>query len=146
MIRISIVAFMLILSTPSLSEIYRWVDNQGKVHFSDKKPPSTEAAEDISGQLQPLNSDSSASETAKLQQVFQGETPEEQAYRQQQQAQQQQQEDLREQGCQKARQQLSILRGRVAFIDPDGKEVVITEEERVRRADELDRQIRQHCS
>jgi hypothetical protein len=137
---------MLILSTPSLSEIYRWVDNQGKVHFSDKKPPSTEAAEDISGQLQPLNSDSSASETAKLQQVFQGETPEEQAYRQQQQAQQQQQEDLREQGCQKARQQLSILRGRVAFIDPDGKEVVITEEERARRADELDRQIRQHCS
>ncbi|MEZ5529595.1 MAG: DUF4124 domain-containing protein [Porticoccaceae bacterium] len=146
MIRIAPVAFMLILSTSSLAEIYRWVDNQGKVHFSDKKPTSTEPVEDISAQLQPLNSDSSASETAKLQQVFQGETPEEQAYREQQQAQQQQQEDLREQGCKKARHQLSILRGRVAFIGPDGKEVVITEEERARRADELDRQIRQHCS
>lgn len=146
MIRIALVAFMLILSTPSLAEIYRWVDNQGKVHFSDKKPTSTEPVEDISAQLQPLNSDSSASETAKLQQVFQGETPEEQAYREQQQAQQQQQEDLHQKACQKARQQLSILRGRVAFIDPNGSEVVITEEERARRADELDQQISQHCS
>ena len=42
--------------------IYRWVDDEGNVHFSDKAP-DTEKSEDLTGQLTPINSDSSARET-----------------------------------------------------------------------------------
>lgn len=140
--------FSLLLATTLIpqAEIYRWEDAAGKVHFSDKKPEDNHQAKDISAQLKPLNSDTSSAETQKLQEVFQGETPEEKAYQQQQQAKQQQLENKREQACQKARNQLSILRGRVAFIDPNGKEVVVTEEQRRERADKLEKEIHRHCS
>ncbi|TNE81449.1 MAG: DUF4124 domain-containing protein [Gammaproteobacteria bacterium] len=146
MIRTLVFSLLLATTLISQAEIYRWVDAAGKVHFSDKKPEDNHQAKDISGQLKPLNSDTSSAETHKLQEVFQGETPEEKAYRQQQQAKQQQLENNREHACQKARNQLSILRGRVAFIDPNGKEVVVTEEQRQERADKLEKEIRRHCS
>ncbi len=140
------IAWLLPTAVPCHGEIYRWIDDQGKTHFSDKKPEADHAAEDISKQLRPLNSDASASETEKLQQVFQGETAEEKAYHQQQQSRQRQQDNTRQQACLQAKNQLSILRGRVAFHDPDGKEIVVTEDERARRADQLEQEIRQHCS
>lgn len=143
---ILIIAWLLPTADLCHGEIYRWIDDQGKTHFSDKKPEEGHPTEDISRQLRPLNSDASASETEKLQQVFQEETAEEKVYRHHQQSQQRQQENARQQACLQAKNQLSILRGRVAFISPDGKEVVVTEDERAHRADLLEREIHQHCS
>ena len=147
MIRITLLMAWL-LSTANLchGEIYRWVDDQGKLHFSDKKPQSDHPTEDISKQLRPLNSDTSASETEKLKQVFQEESAEEKAYHHQQQSQQQQHDNARQQACLEAKNQLSILRGRVAFHNPNGKEVIVTEDERARRANQLEEEIRRHCS
>ena len=56
---------VLLLCLPPLSQaaIYRWVDESGKVHFSDKQPENNATAQDISGQLRPLNNDSSTTET-----------------------------------------------------------------------------------
>ncbi|WP_461481925.1 DUF4124 domain-containing protein [Porticoccus sp.] len=146
MIRATLISCLLMATGLCHGEIYRWVDSEGKVHFSDKKPQDSPHAQDISGQLRPLNSDSSTSETEKLQQVFQEETAEEKAFHQRQQTRQQQQEKQRQQACQQAKNQLSVLRGRVAFLDPDGNEIVVTETERERRAEQLEREIRQHCS
>lgn len=97
------IAWLLPTAVPCHGEIYRWIDDQGKTHFSDKKPEAAHAAENISKQLRPLNSDSSASETEKLQQVFQGETAEEKAYHQQQQSRQRQQDNVRQRACLQAK-------------------------------------------
>lgn len=35
--RASVVAFLLAAASPSVAEIYKWVDDNGKVHFSDRK-------------------------------------------------------------------------------------------------------------
>lgn len=35
--RASVVAFLLAAASPSVAEIYKWVDDSGKVHFSDRK-------------------------------------------------------------------------------------------------------------
>lgn len=146
MIRTTLCTLALILPLMAFSEIYQWKDTDGKIHYSDKPPDKETASKDISGQLRPLNSDSSTSETDKLKQVFAGETPEEKNYRLRKQAETQQQEANQQQACQRAKNQLSVLRGRVAFIDKHGKKVIVTEEERQQRADKLAREIDKHCA
>ena len=74
-----ILVLLLCLTPLSQAAIYRWVDESGKVHFSDKQPENNATAQDISGQLRPLNNDSSTTETEKLKTVFPGETASTQA-------------------------------------------------------------------
>jgi len=144
--RSGLFVLLLLSALNARGDIYRWVDEQGNLHFSDKKPEDQTVAKEISGELRPLNSDTSTAETDKLKQVFQGETPEERAYQQRQRAQQQQQEQVRRQICQQARNKLSILRGRVVFLDSNGREMEVTEDERQQRANELAEEIRHYCS
>ncbi len=40
-----ILAAMLIVPTTTLAEVYKWVDEDGTVHFTDKPPPNQEAEE-----------------------------------------------------------------------------------------------------
>lgn len=94
-----------VLSFPpvSFAEIYRWTDEQGKTHFSEHPPEDQVPSEEISSQLSPLNRDSSKGETKKLQQLFKGATPEEQAHQQQEKTIQKQQDQKMAQACNKAR-------------------------------------------
>lgn len=146
----STIAILLIIALSSLStltyaEIYRWTDAQGKLHFSDQPPEHEVTSEEVSKQLPPLNRDTSTGETQKLQQLFRGATPEEQALQQQQQVEQQRKEQKINNACQKARQELRILKGKVFFTDKHGEEIIVTEGEREQRANRLERQIKQHC-
>ncbi len=43
MIQILLWALLLVIAESSTAEIYKWVDDQGKVHFSDKKPGNQDA-------------------------------------------------------------------------------------------------------
>lgn len=142
----SLFALAILLVTPlSFAEIYRWTDAQGKTHFSEHPPEDQVPSEEISSQLSPLNRDSSTDETKKLQQLFKGPTPEEQALQQQQQAQQQKRDQQISQICDKARERLKTLKGPVFFTDDNGDKIVVTEEERQQRVIQLEQEIRQHC-
>jgi preprotein translocase subunit SecF len=132
-------------STYSVAGIYRWTDAQGKTHFSDQPPEEQTASEEVSNQLSPINRDSSTQETQKLQQVFQEETPEEKALQQQQQVQQQQRDQKTDKVCQQAKQKLRTLQGPVYFVDKNGDEITISEEEREKRAQQLKKDIRKYC-
>jgi len=137
---------LLLLASSSHAEIYRWTDSDGKLHFSDQPPEDSLVSEDVSSKMSPINRDSSAEETEKLQQVFQGETVEEKAFHNQQQVQQQQQNQASERACQGAKNNLRVLKGRVYFEDADGNEIIVTEEQREQRANQLAEAIRQHCA
>lgn len=144
-IAISLLLLAPILAPASFAEIYRWVDSNGKLHFSDQPPEGSASSEEVSSKMSPINRDSSAEETQKLQQVFQGETPEEQAFQNQQKAQQQRQDQNVKRACQQARYNLQVLKGRVYFEDADGNEIIVTEEQREQRANQLAKEIRRHC-
>lgn len=137
-----------VLSFPpvSFAEIYRWTDAQGKTHFSEHPPEDHVPSEEISSQLSPLNRDSSTDETKKLQQLFKGATPEEQALLQQQNAQQQKREQQISQICAKAKKRLKILKGPVYFTDDNGNEFTISEEEREQRVIQLEHEILRNCT
>ena len=135
----------LIISPTAFSEIYKWTDAQGKTHFSDHPPQEQVKSEEVSSQLSPLNRDSSSDETKKLQQLFKGPTPEEQALQQQEEARQRQRDQQINKACNEAREQLAVLKGPVYFTDDNGNEVSVSEEERVQRVIRLEQEIRDNC-
>ncbi|GAA5442946.1 hypothetical protein Misp06_01122 [Microbulbifer sp. NBRC 101763] len=133
---------MLIAAAVSSAELYRWVDEDGRVHFSDR-PPTAGKAENISGKLGPINS---AEATRKRESLFNPSSASiDREYEQRQQKEQQARQQEMEQLCAKARQRLATLNGRVAFIDKNGKEVHVTGLERQEMAKKLQRQIASRC-
>jgi len=137
---------LLLFMSLSHGEIYRWVDNDGKIHFSDKQPQDNTTVEDVSNKMSPINRDTSSEETQKLQQVFQPETPEERIHYRQQKEQQRRQDQSTKKACEQARYNLRIIKGRVYFEDSNGKEIIVTEEQREQRAEQLENEIRKHCA
>ncbi len=131
--------------SPALqAEIYQWRDAQGKLHFSDKKP-DRESAEEISGQLAPLNLDESAAEQSRLGQVFRGETPEEQQWRQRKESEAQAAGQEQAQRCAEMRHYLEAISGPVYFEREDGSTYDVSVQEQQRRIRAVAAQIAEEC-
>ena len=132
---------LLSFSISSMAEVYRWVDKNGKVHYTDKKPAPD--AENITKEVNKQNLDSSSREIEKINQMHR---EDEEAVR----ASQQQQEQAREQAmkapCAAAKERLKKMKGLVIFIDDAGKAVTVTEKERQEKVAELERYIRANCT
>ena len=125
------------------AQAYRWVDENGKTHYSDKKPRTE--AEDITQAIKKQNIDTSIEEQRKLQDIFRPENEaDREFYRQQQLKNQPTPEDI--QHCNNLRHYLNKIDGRVQFIDEDGKAVPVTEKQRQQRVEEVQRYLAQHCN
>lgn len=130
------------------AEIYRWVDKDGKVHFTDRKPPAE--AENITKDVKPQNLDTSNSELQKIVSMR-----EQEAQRNQQQYEQEQQRqaarraqlaELNRSACEETKKRLEDIRGHVIFTDDQGRAVTVRETERQQMVADLEQQIREHCS
>ncbi|MEH6357790.1 MAG: DUF4124 domain-containing protein [Pseudomonadales bacterium] len=126
------------------AEIYRWVDEQGKVHFGDKVN-GNQQAKDISQDVKLKNLDHSAKRTEQsLQQIDlrqQAQTTE----TQQKQSQTSPKAEQQARQCQVVKERLRIMQGRVAFLDENGHHVKVTEKERQQRAVTLREQVNKLC-
>lgn len=121
--------------------IYRWVDRQGQVHFSDHPPddlpaqaiqpaPPAPTGDDSAQRIKEFVDRSEAEAAAKQ--------AEEQARRKAEEA-----AAARQQACEQARRSRARMgdRPRVLLINPDGSARRLTEEERQARLAELERMI-----
>jgi hypothetical protein len=132
-----------LFSLSTRAEVYRWVDEDGKVHYSDKKPKTD--AEDITRQVSKQNIDTSIDEQRRMQQIFRPENEaDREFYRQQQLKNQPTPEHM--QHCNELRKYLDAIDGRVQFIGEDGKVVPVTETERRQRVEETQRYLDEHCA
>lgn len=132
-----------LFSLSTRAEVYRWVDEDGKVHYSDKKPKTD--AEDITRQISKQNIDTSIDEQRRMQQIFRPENEaDREFYRQQQLKNQPTPEHM--QHCNELRKYLDAIDGRVQFIGEDGKVVPVTETERRQRVEETQRYLDEHCA
>lgn len=132
-------------TTLTSAEIYRWVDEQGNIHFSDSKHADTQA-EDISSQLQHHNIDHSAKSTeATLQQIDQRKQAQQTEW-QQRQNQNNPNKEERDQVCRDAKQRLRIMEGPVVFFDENKQPIKVTEKERQQRVNALSEQIEKYCN
>ena len=141
----SLLVLLCLLPAFGFAEIYRWVDENGKVHFADQPPEDNTATEEVSGSLEPINRDSSSSETEKLKHVFKGESPQDEAFRLNQENEQKRKDNAQQNACLKAKNELRKLKGRFVLIGKDGKEIVVSESEQQKMVEKLDRQIKRHC-
>ena len=136
---------VLLVSTLAMAQTYRWLDEKGNIHFSDKRP-SNGKTEDISNQIKRSNIDQSGkTAAAQLQQRKNDRTA-----RQLEQLQENQlhspHEQQRVEVCRKARRELSILQGRVIFFDDQNREFKVTEKERIQRAADFENTVRKNCA
>jgi len=141
----AIVLVMFCGAAPVCAEVYQWRDSDGKLHFSDKKPVSTEA-EDISENLERTNIERSGEQRDRLNRLFAKETLEERRLNDESERQKQVARDKKKLQCDKAREYLSAIRGRVNFKDSKGNHVPVSESERKRKAKVFESLVSQHCS
>ena len=132
---------LLSISINAIAEVYRWVDNNGKVHYTDKKPAPD--AENITKEVNKQNLDSSSRDIARINQMHR---EDEEAIRAAQQQQEQAHARAMQAPCAAAQTRLRKMKGRVIFIDEAGKAVTVTEKERQDKVAELEREIRNNCS
>ncbi len=147
-VRILLLFSVFTLSFNSTAEIYRWVDKDGKVHFTDRK--SSPAAENITNDVKTQNIDTSSGEIQKI--AAMREQEEKDRREQQQQEQKRQQEykeklaELNHSNCEQARKKLEDISGYVVFTDAQHRAIKVTEKERQQMVAELKQDIQTYCS
>jgi len=132
-------------STNVYSEVYRWVDEQGNIHFGDKAHANKQA-QDITQDTRLKNLDHSADRTRQSLKQIELRQQAQSTESQQRQSQQHSNSKQLNKVCSEAKQRLRVLQGRVYFVDDNGQEVKVTEKELQQQADALKKQIKQYCS
>ena len=134
------------------SEIYKWTDEEGNVHYSDCPPPPSCDAEMIESESEP-----DPSEVRKAQQRLDqmlAEQEESRAEREQEQLKKERQRVMamqiavaRKRVCIRARQNLHVLSVQrpVFYIDENGKYVYLEEETRLSEIERMRRLIAETC-
>lgn len=138
--------FILIVAgmSPAWGEMYRWVDENGKVHFSDKKPPKVQA-ENISDQVRQQNIDYSSGSAAKQLERYDRIRSARDTEQQQRDSQRGDKDQERQRNCSEAKRRLRVIRGPVIFYDEQGNPEQVSEKEREQRAAVLEQQIEKYC-
>ena len=134
------------------SEIYKWTDEEGNVHYSDCPPPPSCDAEKIEAESAP-----DPSEVRKAQQRLDkmlAEQEESRAEREQEQLKKEQQRVIamqiavaRKKICIRARQNLHVLlvQRPVFYIDENGQYVYLDEETRLAEIERMRQLIAENC-
>jgi len=149
--RLSLVWVLLLVATASPAadsqNMYKWTDDQGEVHYTQFPPPGRQV-EILHGVRPPDQS----SETAGNDLQKQLEAVEQQNDKQQQETKDADQkadiQKIRKTNCEAAHQNLVNLNrgGNVRYMGADGKVMRLTEEERQKRIDEANQQIKENCN
>ena len=141
--QIGVLLILVLMASPSWSEVYQWKDAQGRIHFGDT-PPNKNKAKNITSNTRNINI-SSDNSTSKMIKHYEQQKEKEQAakYKAYQKA-KQKRPDMKKQ-CRLARNRLHTIQGRVYFTDKSGKTVNVSERERQKMAHDLDEKIKQYC-
>jgi len=122
--------------------IYKWIDANGKVHFSDKAPAKEDALTVEESNIELGNIDNSYPSVDPN--AASDERRSAQALRDKQLARWQQKESFRRQ-CFATRKRVSLISRPVEYFDDDGKRIHVTEKERQAEEFELKSFIRKNC-
>lgn len=132
---------LLSFSINAPAEVYRWVDKNGKVHYTDQKPAPD--AENITKQVNKQNLDSSSREVEKIGQMLREDEEAERALHAEQEKSHTQ---AMQAHCVAAKNRLDKMKGYVIFLDDSGKAVTVTEKERQEKVAELESYINTNCA
>ncbi|HSO05902.1 MAG TPA: DUF4124 domain-containing protein [Pelomicrobium sp.] len=138
------------LTLPAGAELYKWVDSQGKVHYSDRPPPnaaqkSTTMKGAVSAPAPAATASPAPQKTIKEQELEYRQRKAEEAEAA---AKAQKEADMRAQNCRNARGNLNTYTegGRVVRFNAQGEREYVGDEERVREIERWQREVERWCS
>jgi len=127
------------------AEVYRWVDEAGKVHFGDRQPEAVkdrEKIEEISESLGRSNIDSSRKDREQLNNIFARESEQERQYDKKSKNSDYGNNSKR---CEQARYELDMYDGRMALVDKNGNDLKLSEKDRKQRALQAREDVDSYC-
>jgi hypothetical protein len=149
--RIPVIWVLLVCATATPAAdthyIYKWSDDQGEIHYT-QFPPAGREVERLNAPPPPAESPEVTEDDLQKQ----VETMEQQNEKQLQDARNADQraeiQKVRKQNCEAANKNLINLErgGNIRYMGPDGKVIRLTEEERQKRIDEANKQIKENCN
>ncbi|KZZ78926.1 hypothetical protein A3767_01755 [Oleiphilus sp. HI0133] len=141
---LSVLVVTMGLSTNSHAEVYKWVDEQGNIHFGDR-PPVKEQATNLSDTLQPLNLSTDLSNPNMIRNAEQSRKDALDRKAQEQHKRVNSASTAAQEYCKQAKKRLYDISGPVVFYDENGKAMNVTERERKRMEQELRAEIDKNC-
>jgi hypothetical protein len=148
---LTVICALLVFTVPSPAadsqNMYKWTDDQGEVHYTQFPPPGRKTEK---MQPPPPPAESPNASGNDLQQQL--DAVEQQNQEQLQGAKDAQQwaqiQKIRRDNCKTAKQNLVNLQrgGNVRYMGPNGEVIRLTEEDRQKRIDEANAQIKENCS
>ena len=134
------------ISSMAQAEVYRWVDEDGVAHFTDK-PKSHPDAEKIEIKTDALNKDSNQSQRLKKQRRLLNVIDEERRIKQQEQEKEKQEKLARQKKCKNAKNTLdSYLRsGQLFDVDKNGNKFYLSDQEREQEIQRMKKIVEYWC-
>ena len=131
----------------SADQVYRWVDKDGHVHYSQTPPASTGVNAQTMNITPPAPDPTTLQNDQNLARQIQDKDKQAQDAQKKSQAAQQQREQ-QQKACNSLKQQLVILQqsARVATVDAQGNKSYISDDERAKQEQQLEDQISKTCA
>ncbi len=136
----------LLLITPAHAEIYKWVDDQGKVHYGDKPVADSKQVEvkEEASKGQKISAEERRERRQRLLDAF----AEDREKKKEQKAKQAKKQAKINRQCVLARDHLKNYRkaGSLYKLDKDGNRIILSSEERRLTTERLQAQIDKYCN
>ncbi len=145
----------LLFSLNSYAALHKWVDAEGKVHYSDEPPPENVKSQTLrTGPESPEGtSEAAASGPAAPKTIFEREAEMKKAKKAKEEAaqkaaKQEEEAKTKRQNCEQARNQLSTLQNspRIAIYNEAGERSFMDDATRQQRIDEAQKAVSQFCN
>lgn len=149
--RFLLVLLLLTLPFAAFAEMYRWVDGQGRVHYSDQPPPKgAKSSSTVAAPPPPSYSPSGEGTQAKTWQEKDAEFRQRQSAQAEAQAKKEKEEadaKQKKQNCEIARKQLQILESgqRVSDVNPQGEREYLDDAARKKAIEDARRTVDTWC-
>ena len=149
--RLPLIWVLLLVATASSAAdtqaIYKWTNDQGEVQYT-QFPPSGRKAEILHGAKPPASSAQTTGNDLQKQLEAVDKRNEEKLQGAKDAKQWAEIQKIRRTNCETAHKNLDSLQrgGNIRYMGPDGKVMRMTEEERQKRIDEANAQIKEYCS
>lgn len=146
-------AFFLAVASVGAHAAYKWVDNEGRVHYTDDPPPAGVQAKTLQAPGAPSGQNSQpASGVSGEKSIYQqaaevDKQRKAQAEADKKAAEKQQQEEREQQACNNARSNLSTLQNapRISTYDAQGNKVYLDDQGRKQQEEQAQRDIDKYC-
>ncbi len=149
--RLPVIWALLVFATASpaadTQDIYKWTNDQGEVQYT-QFPPAGRPVEILHGALPPAPSHENSGNDLQKQLDAMEQQNDKQLQETRDAEQQAEIQKIRKKNCEIAHKNLINLQrgGNVRYMGPNGEAIRLTEEERQKRIDETNQQIKENCN